>query len=217
MMCLPAAVGGFAVRGGAPSPFENLTTFTEVDSSSRLTLTTERVTAANLQRNVTAYLYKDFGVDHFAGDFSIDLDIRLTASENGGLIEFLALCNDIGDFGFRSTAISVAVYRDASNNILQLIEGDGGPSYSDAANISLNTTYYCRFERDESVGTYGTAYLHIASSDADRTSETWIDTLEMALHTSLKNYRYLYAMAGLNSALTPSISGWSEKFLINTP
>lgn len=215
---MPGGMGSARPGDGPTPPYQDLSTYTEVDASSRLTVTSLRVTALNLQRNVTAYLYKDFGVDHFSGNVSIDFDLRLTASNNGGLVEFIGLANQVGDFNSRSNALSVVLYRDATNNILQLMEVDGGVQYTDTANISLNTTYYCRFVRDESVGTFGTGYLYLAASDSNRTSDTWIDTLTMTLHSSLKDFRYLYACAGLfTSGNTASISSWSEKYLINAP
>ena len=45
-----------------PDPTEDLTTFTEYDDESNITITASRVTATNITRVSESYVYKDYGV-----------------------------------------------------------------------------------------------------------------------------------------------------------
>jgi len=55
---------------------QDLTSYTEVDPNSRIAVTANRVTATNLTRNEDAYVYKDMGIDYFAGSFRIDFQVQ---------------------------------------------------------------------------------------------------------------------------------------------
>lgn len=199
--------------GSPPSPYQDLTTFAEIDGSSRIATTADRSTWTSLTRSITAYLYKDFGAAFFAGDITVDFDARMTSSSSTSFAEILAFANQIGDATNANRTNTMGVFFYAGNSI-HLREMDGGSNYSQSYAVSVNTTYYLRFRRDESVGTYGTIYLHIAGSDANRASSTWLTTLSVTLHSSAKDYRYFYATASYNDAMAHSVSGWSEKYLI---
>jgi hypothetical protein len=71
---------------------------------------------------------------------------------------------------------------------------------------SLATVYYLKIKRDEAVGTYGTLYCYIYS-DSART--TLLDTLTVTLHTSKKDFQYIYGFNNSADAST-NISGYSE-------
>lgn len=208
--------------GGTSPPgpvYEDLTTYTEVDPSSRLTVTAPRAAFTSFARTDSGYLYKDFGTDHFSGDVSVDFDVFLSSSSSGAFVEAIALANQVGDArpANRTNTIGAFLYA-TSPPQLHLREVDGGTSYSSTYNLALNTAYYCRFERDESFGTYGAIYLRIASSSANRASGTWLTSLGVTLHTSKKDFRYLYALAGYNDAGTPSaITGYTENYFIAQP
>ncbi len=74
---------------------ENFTTYTEVDPNSRITKTSTKVTWAALDRNETAYVYKDKGVDFFDGDFTHLLTVYMTTLVNGSYVYAWALTNDL--------------------------------------------------------------------------------------------------------------------------
>lgn len=212
---IPGIVAGQARSGRAK---ENLTTYTEVDTSSRLTVTSSRSTFSNLDRNVTAYLYNDFGAGYFSADISVDFDFTITASNPSGYVEVLGVNNQIGDANSRTDALSCSVFNNSGTLQLRIVEADGGTTHVSATNISQGTPYYCRLTRDESVGTYGTATLYVALSAANRSSGVWSATLPITLHSSKKDFRYLYPTAGLNTALAGSlVSGYVENVLINAP
>ena len=199
---------------------ENLTTYVEVDPNSRFSVTQTRVTISGLLGSDSDhYVYKDFGVDYFSGDFTIDLTIRIssTAAVSGGILWCLANVidswMDLRNANESALAIELARGSDPPTNQLNIREADSGTVYTGATyNISVNTTYYLTVKRDEGIGTYGTIYLYIYS-DAARTS--LITSSSIALHTSKKDFRYHYAiMSQKYSGWTGAISGYVEDFEI---
>ncbi|KKK65176.1 hypothetical protein LCGC14_2976790, partial [marine sediment metagenome] len=91
-------------------------------------------------------------------------------------------------------------------------ELDGGTSYSATPfDISLDTDYYMTIVRDESIGTYGTITM-FTYSDADRT--TLVNTQAITLHTSKKDYRYIYACQSFNTGTNQSVSAYTENMTI---
>lgn len=222
MIPFPLQTGQLGLKARLPvnSAAQDLTTYTEVDTAARLSVTASRATWGSIVRTATAYLYKDFGLNHFSANVSIDFDFLISSSSgNGAFVETLGLSNQVGDaVSARTNALTASVYNNLGTLQLRIVEYDGGTTYVQTVNISTGTTYYCRLERDESVGTFGTAYLRIATSEANRNSGTWATTLTQTLHTSLKDFRYLYATASLNDAAGNfHITGYGEKYRINTP
>lgn len=193
---------------------ENFTTYTEVDPNSRITKTATRVTATNLTRNEDAYVYVDEGVDHFNSDFAHYITVQAQASAaNGGLL-FEALTNIIDDFNgiinAGGYALGLEYYHDYTTNehrlFLEEVFG-GSTAGSSIYLMTLNTTYYLRFFRNESVGTYGTLYC-LVYSDVARTN--LLETLSVALHVKT-DFRYLFVIQSRNmSNPSDGASGYSE-------
>lgn len=203
-------------------PVQDFTTYTEVDASAVLTQTTARATATVLSRNTTAYLYYDFGAGHFSGDVEFVFTSQITAvpapaaGRLGGVIGMVALCNTLGDvITWRGSlpAIHCFMYNSTDAGTAQqyyLEEGNSGGTYVDnSINLTSLGIYYPRFERDESVGTYGTIYLYIYS-DSGRT--TLVDTLSLTLHTAKYDFRYLETTfsADDNLGVNRTLSGYVE-------
>ena len=193
---------------------ENFGSYTEEDPNSRITKGTRRVSWTDLDRNETAFVFKDKTVDYFDGDFTHILTVRMTSQTSGMLLWPWMLANTLDDFrgiedangnclgvGFQATG--------SSTFIIVLAEVDGGTVYTDTwTSPQVGTPYYLKIVRDESVGTYGTLYCYIYS-DAART--TLLDTLTVTLHTSKKDFRYIYAVSSDNFPATPLLgSGDTE-------
>ncbi len=200
---------------------EDFTTYTEVDPNSRITVTSTKVTWTLIQRNEDAYVYKDKGVDFFSGDFTINLTYRHTGGSVQGapIVNAWALTNLIDDEqgiidasgDFLGLHVSAITSTTPSNIGLQ--EGDGGTRYIgiNGFRAVIDTDYYLKIVRDESVGTYGTLYLY-TYSDAARTILLNTDTL--TLHSSKKDYRYLFALLSRNSGEVWSQSAFTENLEI---
>ncbi len=196
--------------------FEDFTTYTEVDPGDiRIEVTNRRVTWTILRRNVEGYVYKDKGVANYDGNFVFLLTFRVTGGNAGGLARFWALANLVDDATGIRTANGDAIYAPIKRHDqtdqprISIEEIDGGTVYTSGGgfDISDDTDYYIAIERDESVGSFGT-FSMFTFSDSDRT--TLINSQSITLHTSKKDYRYLYACQSHNSGGNQSMSAHTE-------
>lgn len=191
---------------------ENFTTYTEVDTGGYLSETTTRATWDGLTRNVTSYLYYDFGVDYFNGDFEFLFDVNITdrGSGDNGFVCWIGLANDLGTYKDLVAADKdeLVCFSYATSNPLGILECDGGNEYSaGCGSAAAGTTWYMKLKRDESVGTYGTLYLY-RYSDSARTSLQGTATL--TLHSSKKDFRYLYAVQSFDDGDANYQDGYIE-------
>lgn len=194
------------------SPYEHFTTFIEVDTGNKITVTANQVSYSGLDRSVTSYLYKDYGVDAFNEDFEFLFDIKVTdGADNGDALSFLELRNSIGNGG--DVAVDkVKIDFFTSGGLIQfrLVEFDASSAYLDQAVITQGVQYYGKLTRDEAVGAHGTVYACLATSEANRDSETWAVSLSLALHTSKKDFRYLQVVTTAGDAAVRQVSGTVE-------
>ena len=58
---------------------ENFTTYTEVDPNNKLTVTSTKITAVDLDRDEDAYVYKDFGANNFSR-LDVDFEWRIEST-----------------------------------------------------------------------------------------------------------------------------------------
>ena len=200
-------------------PVENFTTYTEVDPSGWITVTSSRITFASLRRNADAYVYSDKGVNNFDGDFTHLLTIRATANVDFALVGAWALTNDLDDaLGLvtnNKDALTLFLKHQggASQAKISLTELDGGTEYfSSVLTIQHDTDYYLKIVRDESAGAFGTLYCYVYT-DADRTN--LFATLSVALHSSKKDFRYFLLSQSWNSGSSYAISGYVENLDIS--
>lgn len=192
---------------------EDLTTYTETDIEGRLTVTVPTCTFTNLQKDETARCFDDKGASHFDGDFEHLLEVKCTACDGAATLFFwsMQLVEDTirGAQIASSSLLGLELFGFGVNDPgLVLVEIDGGTFYSDSwSGAVVNTSYYLTLKRDESVGTYGTFYCYIYS-DASR--ETLVDTLTITLHSSKKDFRYIYATNGYEDPGNQEGSGYSK-------
>lgn len=192
---------------------ENLTTYTKIDPApAALTVTASRVTYAAMPEFPDRLLYFDFGANHFDGDFIINLTMQRSFIIKGGILNF-SLANDIDDYrtidlangsmlSVRMTCINSTDFR------MTLIELDSGTQNGFGSFVgNVDTPYYTTFRRDEAVGTYGTLYLDIYS-DVARTN--LLEALSGALHSSKKDFQYLFAIQNSGSSNDGSSDGFVE-------
>lgn len=178
---------------------EDFTAYTESDPGSEITVTSTKVSWASMARDVDSWVVDDKGVDHFDGDFTHLVETQLTADGSTGLGTFWAIANAIDTWDDIDAAggSQLLAFFYGTGPAIYIREIDSGTQYSDTSvNLSAGTTYYLEIERDESVGTHGTLYCRIYS-DSGRT--TLVDTLSIALHSSKKDFRYIYACQNLNT------------------
>lgn len=187
---------------------EDFTTYTEVDSDSSLTVIASRIDFDTLSRNEEAYVYKDFGIDYWEGDFEFLMDFEITSGVEGSVVIACLLSNLVDDaFGIYNASGDFLGIRlwPAGGGGIQLSEVDGGSFYADTfPTLDLNTRYYLRYKRNESIGLYGTL-ICLIYSDSART--VLLDTLSIALHSSKKDFRYKYGSNAWNTGETIALTG----------
>ncbi len=197
---------------------EDFGTYTETDPNGRLTKTTRRVTFTNLTANEDAYVYIDKGVDFFDADFEIHTTLFITGTPvNGFVVAVLSLTNVIDDAVGVETGGGDALYArflrinaPSPRSRLEIVEVvAGSATVSGHFGISINTPYFLKFSRDESVGANGTLYLRIYT---DAARQVLSSTLPLTLTANL-NLRNLFALQSFNSG-SNSGSGYTENLAL---
>jgi hypothetical protein len=189
----------------------DMTTLSLVDPNGVFSSTTARLTATALPRNTSAhYAYYDYGASFFA-DFSIDFDLRLTSMVDGAVFTVFSIKDSVG-------AISVnpahRVLIDQTSGVRGIrVQEAGGVGASTRYVISGSTNYYLRFVR--SVGG-ASLTLYIASSDANRISETWLTTLSVSSITQ-SPARYLNVISNYDFDISASPSSFYVENATITP
>ena len=177
---------------------EDLTSYTEVDPSSDLTVTSNLIVVDTMIRNVTAGVYKDFGAGYFSGDFSFTFDYDFTGSSaNYAACSLCALSMGyyLGreDRNNANDGLEIYIGSDVTSSLIQTVVREwASPDDNDLTGItdSIPQHYYFTFSR---VGTTVTVLIH---RDADRT--ILYDTLVMTVSSALA-YRYLYPVTSFDS------------------
>ena len=197
---------------------QNLTTYTKNDPNGRLTVAAARVDFAGILKNEDCNLYYDFGANFFDGNFEHLLEIYIDSGTNWGRCYPWMLTNDIDDYyglqGASKSALALLLTLVDGVYSIRMHELNSGTTYTDLFTCSVDTSYYLKIKRDESVGTYGTLYCYIYS-DAERTN--LLDTLELALHTSKKDFQYLFAINTYNDAGAQSLTGYAQNYDLQEP
>ena len=152
---------------------ENLTTYTEIDPNSHIVVTADDITFTNINRNEAAYVYKDFGVDYFDSSFTIDFDFNIDTQSSSFYL--WTLSNYVGGFTNILADLNEALtlfysFTYGTTPYLYISEADGGTIIdNEKIEIELETTYYVRIVRNETIGSYGRLYCYLYS-DSERTN-----------------------------------------------
>ncbi len=169
---------------------EDFTTYTEVGVG--FTITAPKILCEDVDRDVDAYVYKDYGVDNFDG-LNIDFEILILATSDINALIGMALSNVINDSsGFAVTDVNVTI-AELGGPTFRMDLRRGNTVASDIAfGLSPSTIYYCTLTRDagEDIIT-----LKIYD-DSGRTS--LVDTLTVAGFGTVK-WRYAYGAVNHNA------------------
>jgi len=180
---------------------ENFSTYTEVDVEGRVVVTDSRITFTHLDRDDTAYVYKDFGENYFAGDFSMNVTHRETAALLSAWAGGWALWNEVDDTAGCSggTGIQVFMYR-PSNLGWYLRQWTDGVATSDS---SAWIDYSIKYLTIERVGNRISCAFY---TDEARTS-LWDN---LTVYQEPTAYRYLYGLQSLDSGNGDYFTGYVE-------
>ncbi|HUV85217.1 MAG TPA: hypothetical protein VMV86_05860 [Methanosarcinales archaeon] len=178
--------------------------YTEVDEGDDITVTSSKVQWVNMNRNVTSYVYKDFGAGHF-GDLEHYFTAQFNTSSDAAHFCWWALGNIVdslhGYWGTAQPSLLCSGYVEGVNYIFYIRSGSSGNL--DTAAISANTPYYCTVER---AGTTMTLKIY---TNAEKTA--LFDTLSITCTAT--TLRYLYACMSNDSALASgNANGFSQNF-----
>ena len=195
--------------------FQDFTTYTEVDPAGDYTITATKIDISSIQRVASAYVYSDFGAAFFNNSFEHLMEFFLdSTSALGERTNIWAMTNDVGDqdeLDLASVSFFCASIGDeAPNTLRRLYEYDGVDAYADTANdagMGFDVVIYGKVERDEDVGSFGTLYFS-QYSDSERT--TLISTQTITLHTSKKDFEYLYGTMSDGRAGTNTWTGYVQ-------
>jgi len=181
--------------------YEDFTTYSEVDSNGYWSQTSTRNTFTNLPNSDSSYVYKDFGVDYFSGDFEHWFEFQ--RDDNAGhVVGIWGLTNVTGTFVGGMSGLYFLLYANG------LFLGDHVSAHSDFdfTALSAGTTYYVKLWR---TGT--TLEAKVYTSSSDRESDTnEIRHLSVANVDNTTDYRYLQAGYVYGVGGTTSRSGYVE-------
>lgn len=176
---------------------EDFTTYTEVDvPADRINITSSKITITSADRDENCYVYKDKGSNFFSGDFEHWMTVSTTANEyfQGN---YWGLSNELGSLNTWTNGIYLSIHN--TGPAIYLTELDNNSVYNDGYTFVGDTPLYIEVIRDEEIGTYGTIYAYIYS-DSDHT--ILLDTLSVTLHTSKKDFQYIYGITCSNDGVT---------------
>ncbi|KKN78432.1 hypothetical protein LCGC14_0349640 [marine sediment metagenome] len=196
---------------------QDFTTYTEVDPNSRIAVSASRVTWTGITANEDAYVYRDFGVKHFAGNFVSYLTINTTASAQTSEMFPWAMTNSLDDIKGIADAsgnlLCVRLTNPSSPDELRIViqEYYGGTQAESAAFYTLTrgTNYYLKIRRDEDVGTYGTFYCDVFPNSSRVAGEA-LANLTITLHAAKIDYRYVHGAITRDNNVNNTQSGYSQ-------
>lgn len=176
--------------------YQDFTTYTETDAAGRLTVAANGITIASLDNDEGSYVYKDFTASYFSADFDFSFRISVTLGTGVEAAHLFAVANAVNDVSAIVAGSGDALYATWSDGTLSISESNGGSVSSQSlAGLSLNTPYFVRISRDETVGTFGALYAYVYT-DAQYTELVGKITLNLTKKT---DFRYLYAFSGVST------------------
>ncbi len=196
---------------------EDYITFTEAGAGGDFTINASRIDLSNVPRSSTKHIYKDGGVDAYAGDFEHFVEVRGTFEDTNGFFRAWGLSNTIAalkassfdHFNLFCHSVSAGEFR-----IQVRQEYVGGAVGTTTFSGSNNTPYYLTIRKDSAVGLYGTLYLDIYT-DFDRTVSVASESVLLA--DKPQNFRYLYAFSGEDIASASEIGGYVKDLSLEIP
>jgi hypothetical protein len=177
-------------------PTEDFTTYTEVDPNSDITVTASRCTVDTMRNDVTAYVRKDYGADHFT-DFEHLVAINVSTFNEYASIGWWGLDDGEGTYTAREvTHRGITLWSYSTGRSLNVYDHDEW-FYDSSPN--LGGVHYLTMARSE--GTFTVAIY----SDSDRTNLE--DTLSIA---STAAYRYVCSVNSRGGSGSVTGSGYVE-------
>jgi len=190
---------------------QDFTTYDETDESADFVVTATKIAVTTMARDADSHVSHDEGVDAIDGDFEFIEEVIIHGStQNLAQINFCSVANsqessqDIDTAG-GSTQYAQVINLSTTEPNFQVIEIDAGDFGNGSVIAGAEATqYYCEFERDESVGSFGDLELRVYTN-VSRT--TLLGTSTQTLRTAKRDFRYVYGAQSKNSGGTPQWTG----------
>ena len=190
---------------------EDLTTFTEVDQNSDITITSSKCNFVSLDRVAVSYVYKDYGVGDF-GEFDIDFEFYIQEGASEGAAILFAVSNITGTMADMITAsdgITMYAYMNTNNlrtEIRDWSQGAGAILHTFGGGTTTSVVY-------ATATRVGTTFTVSLFSDSDRLIS--IGSNNVTCETETK--RYLSVLASRDSAAdgADAITGYTQNVIIN--
>ena len=205
---IPGTLNTAIMGRGTQLIAEDFTTFTEVDPNDRISLATSSATFTALNRSEITYAYKDYAATPFDENFTIDFDFQITTSNTSSFVDCVTLTNTLADAGSMTNYLKVGYFQNGATPQLRIVEDVGGNIVLDVYNMPNLNRLYCRFSRNEVGGGFGlgTGNLFIATSEANRDAEIWVDILGRSLN-AFQDFRYMQICTSINSGTSAPVTG----------
>lgn len=190
---------------------ENLSTYTEVDGSNRLSRTSSTETFTSMGTAETAYAYKDFGASYFTGTAYFEGTLNASFFSTPGTM-FFGYGSSVGTWGADNDVAGILLQNSAGYTPYCDLKTAGVETDGVGTAISAATTYYYRCGFFSGLGQYGGLYMWIYS-DAGRTT---LVSSAINLRTAATAYRYFYTARSLGSG-SGACSGTNADITLYAP
>ena len=189
---------------------EDLTTYTEVDEGTDLTITSAKVDISTIQMNRLSYVRRDMG-SACIGDFDIDFTCNMATDVSGSSLGCFAVSDDTNNSRTSMDANNVGLIFGYNRWFVagnwRMRDEENSAQDSVVAGTPSQTRYL-------TISRTGTTFQTLVYTDADRT--TLEDTLSLTSGTD--TYQYVYAFYNHNDDVqfpTNTFSGYTENFELN--
>jgi len=198
-----------------PTPYEDFTTYTEVDAAARLTVDTNAITCTHFTRDDYGLVYRDYGIDHFGPTWKHELKTTCDCTPGKttlyGMTATWAIANTIADLKDWSTlnaeAIAIIWQRIDPNLILYLQDFNTNNNQTHDFGVANQLfTTYPTIERTSETAVECRLY-----SDAGRT--LLIDTLHITTSGGIR-HRYIYGTAGWDVGSAGHVFYGTSEYLV---
>jgi len=176
-----------------PPETQDVTTYTEVDLNSNITVVNDAKIEANLKNNDCAYVYKTFPANYFSGDWvqTFKFNISATSGDINTYSYFWGLSDTIGCRG--ALAGNKLIVAGIHNRKIRLELDEDGASFTGAdgvVNLDTNTDYYAKL-----IFKAGDYIFFEIYTDKEMTQA--VDNLSHA-YTAALTYSHAYACMSYN-------------------
>ena len=174
---------------------EDFTTYTEVDNANDdiTVVSAVQVDGNTMTRTDTAYLYKDFGVNHFDDFEHLHEAKPISSIKDSSYVGVWGMSNHIGDINTwlaNGGGITLLIYRFTSDYPRFMLNERGGDADITNVDQAWNKQYYLVTER---IDTTLTCKIY-----NDSAYTNLVDTLTIEVNT--QPYRYLFPLASYDTA-----------------